>query len=368
VLTVEDVLRLHSAGVSEDIIISEIIVTQTVFELSVEELLRLQSAGLSDRLIQFMVDTALPADRSATSDEGAAAEGGDSWINVIEEDPEPEVVYNVSLDYRYPYWWYDHYWYDYWYYDCHYAPYRSNWSFSIGVWYPGWYTWRGMYVWPACGYRNYCWGYGYSYPYYGYPYYACHGYPTYYYPGHPSGGPYALSTVKYKTNGAGNAIAARGIGLEMRDGRSAAHKPADLERSRSKARPTTELAHAGATLERKIGSRRPSAGHIVGEARPTRATSVRTVRAPATDVRPPKKVYTVRRASGVSGAELRAPSAKPSARVERPEEARVRSKAPATRETTVRPSPTRSRPAAAPSPRAPSGGSKSSRYAGAKGR
>jgi hypothetical protein len=391
VLTVEDVLRLHTAGVSEEIIISEIIVTETVFELSVEDLLRLQSAGLSDRLIQFMVDTGLPAEDRVSSDGGGVTTDGDSWINVIEEDPEPEVVYNVSLDYRYPYWWYDNYWYDYWYYDCHYAPYRSNWSFSIGVWYPGWYTWGGVYVWPACGYRDYCWGYG--YPYYGYPYGACQYYPTYYYPGHASGGQYALSTVKYKTNGGSQGVAvasrSRDLGLQMRDGRAVTSKTADLDRPRSKTRVPTQLAHAGATVDQPVRSgrnkahadaptldrktRRPSGGAVVTDTRRTEsATPVRAVRSPATDAQPPKKVHTVRRTTGVTGSDVRAPATKSGSRVEAPA-TRVKSSAPATRGTVVksgvvRSAPTRSRAETGSAPRAASGVSRATRSSGGKGR
>jgi hypothetical protein len=391
VLTVDDVLRLHLAGVSEEIIISEIIVTETVFELSVEDLLRLQNAGFSDRLIQFMVDTGLPAEDRASPDEGSATVDGGSWINVIEEDPEPEVTYSVSLDYRYPYWWYDHYWYDYWYYDCHYAPYHSNWAFSIGVWYPGWYTWGGVYVWPACGYRDYCYGYG--YPYYGYPYAACHSYPTYYYPGHPSGGYYALSTVKYKTNGGSQAIASRSrdLGLQMRDGRAVAGKTADLDRPRSKTRVPTQLALAGATVDQPVRSgrtkapadaptldrktRRPSGGAVVTDTRRTRsATPVRAVRSPATDAQPPKKVHTVRRTTGVTGGEVRVPATKVVTRTDAPA-TRVKSSAPAPRGTAVksggvvRSGPTRSGAATGSAPRASSGGvSRSTRSVGGKGR
>ena len=92
-LSVDDVLRLHWAGVSEEVIISEIIVTDTVFELGVEELLRLQDAEVSDRLIQFMVDTGLPVGDAPPAiqyeeDYSADESGGETWANVIEEDPE----------------------------------------------------------------------------------------------------------------------------------------------------------------------------------------------------------------------------------------------------------------------------------------
>jgi hypothetical protein len=367
-LSVDDVLRLHWASVSEDIIISEIIVTETVFELRVEELLRLKEAGLSDRLIQFMVDTGLQAEGDAPveSYEETLDYGGTPWINVIEEDPEPEVVYNVSLQYRYPTWWYDYYWYDYWYYDCGYAPYRSNWSVSIGAWYPGWYACGGISIWPGYGYRNSCWGYNPSY---------CHYYdPGYYYRDHPSGGGRPeLSPVKYKSNGGSSAIAvassSRDLGLKMRDGRTVTRKSADVNRSTGRRRAPTDLALA----DTKVGRRptrhvtRTGAPSVDGRrSRPTRPS--RAVRAPAT-TDPPRKVYTGgRRSSGVvekSSPLTRRKSTGVSPSRKTP--TKVRGSAPSRAPSSVRRSPARSAPRPAPAARsAPR--TKSTRSGGGKGR
>jgi len=367
-LTVDDVLRLHFAGVSEDVIISEIIVTESVFDLGVSELLRLKEAGLSDRLIQFMVDSALPReDRLPLEEYDATAPEGDTWVNVIDVDPEPRYEYRVSLHYRYPAWWYDNYWYDYWYYDCSYAPYRSNWSFSIGVWYPGWWGWGGLYVWPGCGYRDYCWGYRYPY--------ACeYVYPTYYYRGHPSAGN-GLSPVKYKSGGATPVIASaapsRGVELKMRDGRSTTPVSASWERPDRGKRSPTDLAVVGdATGRRPVrkvstGTRAPASVEARIDARtprPTRPT--RVVRAPAPSATPRKVITTRPRTPGaVETPKVRKPTSGVTAPAPTP------SRTPSTVREPSAPSAPRSSPAPRSAPRSPSGGgSKSTRSGGGKGR
>jgi len=205
-LEVSDVLRLHEAGVSEDVILSEIMVTESVFDLSVDEIVRLHEAGLSERLILFMIDTrATSTDESATSyeTEWLYADEDDyepstTWVNVIEE--EPAVTY-VTLDYSYPRWWYDCYWYDYWYWDFTYHPYRSSWCISVGTWYPGWYSWGSYYAyhpyWHGNRWNNYahC---GYS-PWVDRGWYDRH--HDYYAWDHHGSRDHQLSDVKYKSNG-----------------------------------------------------------------------------------------------------------------------------------------------------------------------
>jgi hypothetical protein len=237
-LSVDDVLRLHNAGLSDDVIISEIVVTGTVFELSVDELLRLKEAGLSDRLIQFMVDTAFPEadpeDESGDLSEDEATgqdyedyewypeldTGESEWVNVIEEETEPTVVYHYSLNWGYPSWWYDYYWDDYWYWGWSFPPYRVSYVHGYGYWYPAWYTARYCYGYPYYGYRLYC-GSHYGYAYYGgwygwyrHGYHHGHGHYHGYYDGHyydywdGHGDYYAgrhghLSDRKYKTRRTG---------------------------------------------------------------------------------------------------------------------------------------------------------------------
>jgi hypothetical protein len=207
-LSVADVLRLHQAGVSEEVILSEIMVTESVFDLSVEEILRLNDAGLSDRLIKFMIDT-----RVGTTDDLDSYGGtiqyeeygeddpydeisAETWVNVIEE--EPAVTY-VSLNYSYPNWWYDNYWYDYWYWDFTYHPYQTSWCWTVNTWYPAWYSWGSCY--PYYPYRHTWWnagyygGCGYS-PFVDYAYYRDWSHSAGYASGY--GRRHDLSDVKYK--------------------------------------------------------------------------------------------------------------------------------------------------------------------------
>jgi hypothetical protein len=161
-LTLDDVLRLHFAGVSEDVILSEIIVTDSIFELSVDDILRLREAGISDRLVKFMIDTAQEGSgddlaSSSTDDSPAAgldAEDGE-WVNEIESEG-PTTTWFVSLNYSTPSWYWDRFWWDYWYYDCHYYPYSypawGPYSWCHDAW-PGWYSYRRCWAPAYWGYR-----------------------------------------------------------------------------------------------------------------------------------------------------------------------------------------------------------------------
>ena len=56
-LTVADVKALARASVGDDIIISQIRSTRTVYHLSAAEIIELRDAGVSQRVIQFMIGT-----------------------------------------------------------------------------------------------------------------------------------------------------------------------------------------------------------------------------------------------------------------------------------------------------------------------
>lgn len=224
-LAVEDVLRLHQAGLSDDIIASEILVTGTVFRLSPEELIRLKEAGVSDALIHFMVETALdPADDGTAADTAEDADtdyeadgetyasASTEWRNEIALDTAP--TYFVTLNYDYPDWYYASYWNDYWYWDYHFAPYAYTYNWYWGAWYPGWYSYRYCYLPSYWGYRSYCyagWGYHWDYRH-------C---DTYYASGAvwapSSSHPHELSRVKYKTNGSSGKTLYADLGLKVRD-------------------------------------------------------------------------------------------------------------------------------------------------------
>lgn len=214
-LTVDDILRLHAAGVDEDIIISEIVVTDTVFLLDVADILRLSEAGLSDRLLQFMVDTGredvvTDTGTDAGTEADAPADDGEPEVAYVEETVSRPVY--VSLRWSYPVWWYDYYWHDYWYYDCGYDPWLVSWTVPCGVWYPTWYWSSRCWAPPGWGYRYHWWSSC------GYPGYAWHdGYTSYW--DRWGSGAHALSQRKSKSGGssAGKLVVA-GAGLRTREG------------------------------------------------------------------------------------------------------------------------------------------------------
>jgi hypothetical protein len=337
-LQVDDVLRLHVAGISEDIIVSEIIVTETVFHLTPDEIIRLKEAGLSDELLQFMIDTARPADdtgATAYPEEDAEYESGEQyaesseddseWVSVIEDEEEVTTNVHVSLNYQYGSWWYDYYWDDYWYYDFHYYPYRVSYVFGFGGWYPGWYDyyWDGYWWFAVRPYMGYRWWY---YDAYGYGYwdrYYCPCDWVYYANPRPQ---HELSTVKYKTNRYQNSTAVRfayanatlktprftdpvqqtrkaplrpqeGLGgkivaasskepvkdrLVIKD-----HRPLDVRRQGKQ--PERVIKAPGSDGRKDVGVRQPASDRSWGGGKtPVKKTPVRAVRQPAAGTAPRK--------------------------------------------------------------------------------
>jgi hypothetical protein len=55
-LTVEDIIKLTKAGLSEDIIIQQIRKNRQAFDLSTEQLIALKAANVSDRIVEVMLD------------------------------------------------------------------------------------------------------------------------------------------------------------------------------------------------------------------------------------------------------------------------------------------------------------------------
>jgi len=64
-MTTEEVHHLLTAGVSEEVILSQIKTTDSVFELSVEEIIKLKKAGASDELIMCMIETGIEPESEA---------------------------------------------------------------------------------------------------------------------------------------------------------------------------------------------------------------------------------------------------------------------------------------------------------------
>jgi outer membrane lipoprotein SlyB len=56
-LTLADIKALSKAGVSEEVILSQIRNSRTVYRLSANEIIELHDAGVSNRVIDFMINT-----------------------------------------------------------------------------------------------------------------------------------------------------------------------------------------------------------------------------------------------------------------------------------------------------------------------
>jgi uncharacterized protein YcfJ len=56
-LTINDIIKLHEGGVSDDTILRYIRDTKTTYNLSQAQIRRLQDAGVSQRVINYMIDT-----------------------------------------------------------------------------------------------------------------------------------------------------------------------------------------------------------------------------------------------------------------------------------------------------------------------
>jgi hypothetical protein len=57
-MTIKDIVELTEAGVSDEVIISQIKATGAYFELTSDDILFLKDVGVSDKAIKAMIDTA----------------------------------------------------------------------------------------------------------------------------------------------------------------------------------------------------------------------------------------------------------------------------------------------------------------------
>ncbi|MGB7592773.1 MAG: hypothetical protein WCD04_12480 [Terriglobia bacterium] len=104
-LTVEDIIKLTKAGLSEDIIIQQIRKNREAFDLSTEQLIALKAANVSDRIVEVMLDpskaetpahiapapvAAEPevAEAALPTEVGVYAKKQGQWVEVS-----PEIVY-----------------------------------------------------------------------------------------------------------------------------------------------------------------------------------------------------------------------------------------------------------------------------------
>jgi outer membrane lipoprotein SlyB len=80
-LTTTDVKALVKAGISDDVVISQIVSTHTGFHLTSEDIIDLRNAGVSDRVVNFMIGTA--------SDPLAIVSGTPTVVVVSDAPPAP---------------------------------------------------------------------------------------------------------------------------------------------------------------------------------------------------------------------------------------------------------------------------------------
>lgn len=100
-LTIDDVIKLSKAGLSEDTIIQKVRSNGQAFDLSTDQLIQLKDAGVSDKVVQAMLDpNPAPAPAAATAAAAKPAsdlpdemgiymrrQGTTEWVEVL-----PEVV------------------------------------------------------------------------------------------------------------------------------------------------------------------------------------------------------------------------------------------------------------------------------------
>src|SRR5260370_6026688 len=93
-MTVEDVVRLAKAGVSDEIILAQIQGKHQSFDLTVDQLIELKSASVSERVIRAMIDISAPPTAPAPLAQPAAAASGTA--KRPDKQPAPPVPGNVT--------------------------------------------------------------------------------------------------------------------------------------------------------------------------------------------------------------------------------------------------------------------------------
>lgn len=76
-LSVDDVIKLSKAGLSDDTIIEKIRKSGQAFDLSPDQMIQLKSAGVSDKVMQAMINPTAPAPAAATASTAGAAKPSD---------------------------------------------------------------------------------------------------------------------------------------------------------------------------------------------------------------------------------------------------------------------------------------------------
>jgi outer membrane lipoprotein SlyB len=88
-LTVADVKALVQSGVSDDVIISQISSSHTVYRLGAQDIIDLHNSGVSDKVINYMINTPNTAE--------ATAAPAPQTVMVVQQAPPPPLVETVVV-------------------------------------------------------------------------------------------------------------------------------------------------------------------------------------------------------------------------------------------------------------------------------
>jgi hypothetical protein len=88
-LSIPDVKALVTAGVSDDVVISQIVSTHSGFRLSSDDIIDLRNSGVSDRVVNFMIGTA--------SDPTAIVSGAPPVVVVANDGPPAPLAETVVV-------------------------------------------------------------------------------------------------------------------------------------------------------------------------------------------------------------------------------------------------------------------------------
>jgi len=112
-LTVADVKALAKAGIGDDLVISQIRNSRTVYRMSTADIIDLKNSGVSEKVIDFMINT--PTQAPAAS--------------VVGTEPSQRVVEQVYVAPDPYYYWVGSPWFWYW----------GGWGWHSGYWHGGGY-------------------------------------------------------------------------------------------------------------------------------------------------------------------------------------------------------------------------------------
>ncbi len=149
-VSVDDLIRLKQAGVSEETILEVVQAEGVVLVLSVEDIIDLKNAGASDWLIRALMDTREQAATASSSAQGNVAEEYEYDSDWGDDDTPLYSDYSVVFADHY----YDPFAY-YWYpWPQSYFYYSPFWWSHSGFYYGGYWCWDWWDPWGPC--TSYC--------------------------------------------------------------------------------------------------------------------------------------------------------------------------------------------------------------------